>query len=75
MAAETVSGDRDATHGSVIRVLGMVREDFVPAPGKPVEPCLGDRFQVLVSHADNKRHVLFYGRQSGKWQLCSAGTA
>jgi hypothetical protein len=73
----TVNGTRPtAAAGNLpASVASCASAKKLPAPGKPVEPCLGDRFQVLVSHADNKRHVLFYGRQSGKWQLCSAGTA
>ena len=47
----------------------------LPAPGKAGGSCLGDRLQVLVSHAADKRYVLLYARDAGKWQLCSAGTA
>jgi len=47
----------------------------LPAPGRPVESCLGDRLQVLVSHDADKRYVLLYAREAGKWQLCSAGTS
>ena len=73
----TVNGTRPtAASGNLpASVASCAQTKKLPAPGKSVEPCLGDRFQVLVSHADNKRHVLFYGRQAGKWQQCSAGTA
>jgi hypothetical protein len=73
----TVNGTRPtAASGNLpASVASCAQAKKLPVPGKSVEPCLGDRFQVLVSHADKKRHVLFYGRQSGKWQQCSAGTA
>ena len=47
----------------------------LPTPGKPEASCVGDRLQVLIDHSGAKRYVLFYARQSGKWGLCSAGTA
>src|SRR4051812_5535951 len=47
----------------------------LPAPGKPADVCLGERFQVLIDHSSDKRYVLLYARNSGKWQLCSAGLA
>lgn len=73
----TVNGSRPTAASGALpaSVASCAQTKKLPAPGKPAEPCLGDRFQVLVSHADKKRHVLFYGRQGGKWQLCSAGTA
>jgi hypothetical protein len=73
----TINGTRPAAASGALpaSVAACAQSKKLPAPGKATEPCLGDRFQVLVSHAGNTRHVLFYGRQSGKWQLCSAGTA
>jgi hypothetical protein len=73
----TVNGTRPtAASGNLpASVASCAQAKKLPAPSKAAEPCLGDRFQVLVSHADNKRHVLFYGRQAGKWQMCSAGIA
>lgn len=73
----TVNGTRPtAAAGSLPAGVGTcATAKKLPAPGKVTEPCLGDRFQVLVSHSGTTRHVLFYGRQAGKWQLCSAGTA
>ena len=73
----TVNGTRLMAAGGNLpaSVAACAKAKKLPAPGKAAEPCLGDRFQVLVSHADKRRHVLFYGRNGGKWQLCSAGTA
>lgn len=45
------------------------------APGKAEEPCTGDRFTVVISHAGDQRYVLFYGHRAGGWHYCSAGTA
>jgi hypothetical protein len=48
------------------------------APGKPEEPCMGDRLTVLTSHSGGKRYYLLYGhegRGAGAWRFCSAGTA
>jgi hypothetical protein len=44
-------------------------------PAKPEEPCTGDRFTVLISHADDQRYVLFYSHRAGAWHYCSAGVA
>lgn len=73
----TVNGTRPVAAAGALpaAVASCATTKKLPVPGKAVEPCLGDRFQVLVSHSGNARHVLFYGRQAGKWQMCSAGTA
>lgn len=73
-APAAVSGSLPAS------VAECARAKRLPAPnpagmGRPAETCRGDRFQVLVHHADNKRYVLLYALQSGTWTLCSAGTA
>ena len=44
-------------------------------PGNPAEPCLGDRFTVLITHNAEKRYMLLYGHNNGAWRFCSAGTA
>jgi len=56
-------------------VAACAAAKHLPAPGKPEASCVGDRLQVLVDHSSAKRFVLLYARQSGKWGLCSAGTA
>lgn len=73
-APAAVSGNLPAS------VAECARAKRLPAPnlagiGKTAETCRGDRFQVLVNHADNKRYVLLYALQAGTWSLCSAGTA
>ena len=57
-------------------VASCAQQKKAPAPTKTMaSSCVGDRLQVLVSHAGDKRYVLLYARDGGKWQLCSAGTA
>ena len=38
------------------------------------ESCTGDRFTLVVSHADDKRYALLYAANGGSWKFCSAGT-
>jgi hypothetical protein len=45
------------------------------APGKPLDPCSGDRLTVLITHHADKRYFLLYGHSGGTWHYCSAGTA
>lgn len=72
----TVNNNAPATAGNLpTSVAECARTKRLPAPGRPAETCRGDRFQVLVNHAEGKRYVLLYAQQSGSWQLCSAGTA
>jgi len=39
-----------------------------------VDSCTGDRFTLVVSHADDKRYALLYAANGGSWKFCSAGT-
>src|SRR5262249_33486945 len=54
-------------------VESCAAEKRVPAPGKAVDACTGDRFAVLINHAGQQKLAVLYGRQSGKWQFCRAG--
>jgi len=45
------------------------------APGKPLDPCSGDRLTVLITHNADKRYFLLYSHSGGTWHYCSAGTA
>lgn len=56
-------------------VAACAAEKKLPAPGRTVEACNGDRLQVLVNRAGDRRYVLLYARQGSQWQLCSAGAA
>jgi hypothetical protein len=57
-------------------VAACAQQKKAPAPTQATtNSCVGDRLQVLVSHAGDKRYVLLYARDGGKWQLCSVGTA
>jgi len=38
------------------------------------ESCTGDRFTLVVSHADDKRYALLYAANGGSWKFCSGGT-
>jgi hypothetical protein len=72
----TVNGTRPADAGKLpADVASCATSKHLPAPDKPQASCLGDRLQVLIEHSGSKRYVLLYARQSGKWGLCSAGTA
>jgi len=46
----------------------------MPSPQAGAEPCTGDRFTLVVSHADDKRYALLYAASGGGWKFCSAGT-
>jgi hypothetical protein len=57
-------------------VTACAQSKKAPPPSQArTDSCVGDRLQVLVSHEGDKRYVLLYARDGGKWQLCSAGTA
>ena len=43
-------------------------------PEKPEQPCLGDRFTVMIDHLDDRRILLLYAHRGGKWRFCSAGS-
>ena len=46
----------------------------MPTPQAAADSCTGDRFTVVVSHADDKRYALLYAATGGGWKFCSAGT-
>ena len=49
-------------------------EKKMPTPQAAADSCTGDRFTVVVSHADDKRYALLYAATGGGWKFCSAGT-
>jgi len=72
----TVNDTRPPDAGTLpASVASCATAKHLPVPGKPEASCVGDRLQVLIDHSGAKRFVLLYARQSGKWRLCSAGTA
>ncbi|HUS14090.1 MAG TPA: hypothetical protein VM536_03635 [Chloroflexia bacterium] len=72
----TVNNSRPPAAGNMpASVAACAAEKKLPAPGPTVAACNGDRLQVLVNRAGDRRYVLLYARQGGRWQLCSAGTA
>ena len=46
----------------------------MPTPQAAADSCTGDRFTLVVSHADDKRYALLYAATGGGWRYCSAGT-
>jgi len=46
----------------------------MPMPQAAADSCTGDRFTLVVSHADDKRYALLYGATGSSWKFCSAGT-
>lgn len=71
----TVNNARPTTAALPASTAACAAAKKLPAPGKTVDVCLGERFQVLIDHAGDKRYVLLYARNAGTWQLCSAGAA
>jgi len=72
----TVNNTRPPAAGTLpASVAACAAEKKLPAPGRAVEVCTGDRLQVLVNRAGDRRYVLLYARQGSGWQLCSAGMA
>jgi hypothetical protein len=72
----TVNAAKPAAAGTLpASVASCATAKKLPAPGKPVDACLGDRLQVLIDHSSDKRYILLYARNKGTWQLCSAGMA
>jgi hypothetical protein len=45
------------------------------APAKTPATCTGDGLTVLITHSDDQRYFLLYGRTGGSWHFCSGGTA
>ncbi len=72
----TVNNSKPPAAGALpASVAACAAEKKLPAPGRAVEICNGDRLQVLVNRAGDRRYVLLYARQGSQWQLCSAGAA
>ncbi len=72
----TVNNQKPTPSGGMpASVASCASSKKLPAPGNPSPSCLGDRLQVLIDHEGDKRYVLLYARNNGKWQLCSAGVA
>jgi len=72
----TVNNSRPPAAGTLpASVAACAAQKKLPAPGRAVESCNGDRLQVLVNRAGDRRYVLLYARQGSQWQLCSAGAA
>lgn len=72
----TVNNNRPGAAGTLPpSVAACAAEKKLPAPGQASEPCNGERFQVLVNRAGDRRYVLLYARQGSAWRLCSAGVA
>jgi hypothetical protein len=72
----TVNNNRPGAAGTLpASVAACAAEKKLPAPGQISEPCNGERFQVLVNRAGDRRYVLLYARQGSAWKLCSAGAA
>jgi hypothetical protein len=46
----------------------------MPTPQAAADSCPGDRFTLVVSHADDKRYALLYAATGSNWKFCSAGT-
>jgi hypothetical protein len=46
----------------------------MPTPQAAADSCTGDRFTLVVSHADDKRYALLYAATGSSWKFCSAGT-
>ena len=46
----------------------------MPKPEASASSCTGQRFRVLIAHADDQRLALLYGEDGGAWHFCSAGT-
>ena len=46
----------------------------MPTPQAAADSCAGDRFTLVVSHADDKRYALLYAATGSSWKFCSAGT-
>lgn len=71
-----VNNARPAAAGTLPpSVAACAAEKKLPAPGRASETCTGERFQVLVNRAGDRRYILLYARQGGSWQLCSTGVA
>ncbi len=73
----TVNNNRPGAAGTLpASVAACAAEKKLPTPGQASpESCSGERFQVLVNRAGDRRYVLLYARQGSAWRLCSAGVA
>lgn len=71
----TVNNNRPPAGTMPASVAACAAQKKLPAPGRAMETCNGDRLRVLVNRAGDRRYVLLYARQGSQWQLCSAGAA
>lgn len=72
----TVNNNRPAAAGTLpASVASCAAEKKLPAPGQASDSCSGERFQVLINRAGDRRYILLYARQGSAWRLCSAGVA
>lgn len=72
----TVNNNRPGAAANLpASVAACAAEKKLPAPGPASDSCSGERFQVLVNRAGDRRYVLLYARQGSAWRLCSAGVA
>jgi hypothetical protein len=56
-------------------VASCAQAKKMPAPGKAVEGCNGDKLQLLIDKENDKRYFVLYARQGSQWQVCNSGTA
>jgi len=45
----------------------------MPKPQAAADSCTGDRFTMVVAHADDKRYALLYAANGNNWRFCNAG--
>lgn len=56
-------------------VASCAAQKKLPAPGKAVDACTGERFRVMIDRAGGKRYLALYALQGRTWQFCSGGAA
>jgi hypothetical protein len=70
----TVNNNRPAAAGNLpASVASCAAEKKLPAPGRPVEVCNGDRLQVLVNRAGDRRYILLYARRGAAGNCAAPG--
>src|SRR5579885_760916 len=55
-------------------VTSCAQSKKLPAPGKAVDACSGDKLELLIDKENDKRYFVLYARQGGQWQVCNSGT-
>lgn len=56
-------------------VASCAQSKKLPAPGKAVDACGGDKLSLLIDRENDKRYFVLYARQGSQWQVCNSGTA